>query len=107
MSRDGRVRTPSVVFPLLLIGFGVLMLLWRWLPDFDPWPVLGKYWPLLLICLGAGLVWDRAHRRRDPEGSTAFPVGSTVGTLLFLLIMALLLWRGGAYVRHCQRHGCC
>ena len=100
MSRDGRVRSTSVVFPLLLIGFGSLLLLWRWLPDFYPWPVLWKYWPLLLIFVGAGMFWDRAQRRSDPEGAPKIPVGSTIGTVLFLLVMTYLLWHGQAYARH-------
>jgi hypothetical protein len=100
MSRDGRVRSTSVVFPLLLIGIGLLFLLWRWLPYFDPWPVLWKYWPLLLILVGAGMFWDRAQRRNDPEGAPVIPVGSTIGTLLFLVIMAYLLWHGRAFYRH-------
>lgn len=100
MSRDGRVRSTSVVFPLLLIGFGVLLLLWRWLPFFDPWPVLWTYWPLVLILVGAGMFWDRAQRRSDPQGAPGFPMGSTLGTMLFLLIMAFLLWHGRAYARH-------
>jgi N-terminal domain of toast_rack, DUF2154 len=100
MSRDGRVRSSSVVFPLLLIGIGLLLLLWRWLPYFDPWPVLWKYWPLLLILVGAGMFWDRAQRRNDPEGAPVIPVGSTIGTLLFIVIMAYLLWHGRAFYRH-------
>jgi hypothetical protein len=100
MSRDGRVRSTSVVFPLLLIGIGLLFLLWRWLPYFDPWPVLWKYWPLLLILVGAGMFWDRAQRRNDPQGAPVIPVGSTIGTLLFLVIMAYLLWHGRAFYRH-------
>lgn len=100
MSRDNRVRSSSVVWPLLLIGFGVLMLLWRWLPDFDPWPVVRRYWPLLLILVGAGMFWDRAQRRSDPEGAPAFPVGSTIGTVAFLVIMAALLWHSHAAVQH-------
>ena len=104
MSRDGRVRSTSVVFPLLLIGFGSLLLLWRWLPDFYPWPVLWKYWPLLLSFVGAGMFWDRAQRRSDPEGAPKIPVGSTVGTVLFLLIMAYLLWHGRAFAHHDWRN---
>jgi N-terminal domain of toast_rack, DUF2154 len=100
MSRDGRVRSSSVVFPLLLIGIGLLLLLWRWLPYFDPWPVLWKYWPLLLILVGVGMFWDRAQRRNDPEGAPVIPVGSTIGTLLFIVIMAYLLWHGRAFYRH-------
>jgi hypothetical protein len=94
MSSNGRVRSTSVVFPLLLIGFGVLLLMWRWLPYFDPWPVLWRYWPLLLILVGAGMFWDRAQRRSDPAGAPAFPVGSTIGTVLFLIIMTILLMHG-------------
>jgi hypothetical protein len=100
MSQDGRVRSTSVVFPLLLIGFGALMLTWRWLPYFDPWPVLWKYWPLFLILVGAGMFWDRAQRRNDPAGAPAIPVGSTIGTLAFLLILVFLLWHGRGHMRH-------
>ena len=66
MPEDNRIARSSVVVPLLLIGVGVLFLLTRWYPDFDPWPVLWKYWPLLLIFIGAGMFWDIAQRRRDP-----------------------------------------
>ena len=100
MSQQGRIRSSSVVFPILLIGFGLLMLMWRWLPDFDPWPVLGKYWPLFLILVGAGMFWDRAQRQREPESARTFPVGSTVGTLLFLVVLVFLLWRDHAFERH-------
>jgi len=99
MSRDDRVRSSSVVFPLLLIGFGLLVLMRRWLPDFDPWPVLWKYWPLLLILIGAGMLWDRVQRQSDPERAPSFPVGSTIGTVLFLLVLAFLLWHGHAYAQ--------
>jgi len=92
MPRDGRVRSTSVVFPLLLIGFGALLLLRRWYPFLYPWPVLWKYWPLLLVLVGAGMLWDRVQRSNDPENAPAVPVGSTVGTLLFLAVMGYLLW---------------
>src|SRR5215469_16302001 len=85
MSQQGRVRGSSVVFPLLVIAFGILMLLWRWLPDFNPWPVLGKYWPLFLILVGAGMFWDRSQRQREPDSAPAFPIGSTIATFVFLL----------------------
>jgi len=92
MSHEGRTRSGSVVFPLLLIAFGTLLLLWRWLPDFDPFPVLWKYWPLFLILVGGGMLWDRAQRHRDPQSAPSFPVGSTIGTVLFLVFLTLLLW---------------
>ena len=92
MSQQGRTRSGSVVFPLLLIALGTLFLLWRWLPDFDPFPVLWKYWPLFLILVGAGMFWDRMQRHRDPQTAPSFPVGSMIGTLLFLIVLTFLLW---------------
>ncbi len=91
MPVDNRVRRTSVVFPLLLIGIGLVFLLSRWLPDFYPWPVLWKYWPLLLILIGAGMFWDSVQRRDDPQDAPYFPIGSTIGTLLFLIVMTFLL----------------
>jgi hypothetical protein len=89
-----------VVFPLLLIGFGVLMLLPRWVPDIDPWPVLWRYWPLFLILVGAGMFWDHTQRQNDPERAPEFPVGSTIGTLAFLVILGFLIWHSRGAARH-------
>lgn len=92
MPADNRIRRTSLVVPLLLIGIGVLFLLSHWLPDFDPWPVLWRYWPLLLILLGIGMFWDYAQRQRHPQHSPAFPIGSTIGALAFLIILGFLIW---------------
>lgn len=92
-----RVHSGSVVFPLLLIGFGLLMLFWRWLPNFYPWGVLGKYWPLLFICIGAGMVWDRLRTPSDATTPRPFPLGSAIGTVVFLLLMAFLIFRDHSY----------
>ncbi len=92
-----QIGSGSVVFPLLLIGFGVLMLLWRWMPSFYPWGVLHHYWPLLLICIGAGMVWDRTRVPENPEEPRPFPIGSTLGTIVFLTVVALLMVRERAF----------
>ena len=97
MAENRGVRSSSVVFPILLIAIGALVLLRRVIPDFDPWPVLGHYWPLILIFVGAGMIWDRSHRPQDPSQRPAFPIGSTLGTLFFILLMVFLLWHGHAF----------
>jgi len=97
MGRDRGVRTGSVVFPMLLIAFGGLVLLSRELPNFDPWPVVGKYWPLILIFAGAGMFWDRSQRLRNPEAPSTFPVGTMLGTVVFLLVLLVLIWRGHTF----------
>ena len=100
MSKDRGVRSGSIVFPVLLIAFGGLILLSRELPNFDPWPVVGKYWPLILIFAGAGMFWDRSQRLRNPEAPSAFPVGTMLGTVLFLLVLFALIWRGHTFASH-------
>lgn len=100
MSQNRGVRSGSVVFPLLLIAIGVLVLLHRAMPDFDPWPVLERYWPLILIFVGAGMIWDRSRRPQNPAEPRPFPIGSTLGTLLFILVMMVLMWRAHAFARH-------
>jgi hypothetical protein len=97
MAENRGVRSGSIVFPMLLIAFGGLVLLSRELPNFDPWPVVGKYWPLILIFAGAGMFWDRSQRLRNPEAPSAFPVGATVGTVVFLLVLLVLIWRGHTF----------
>jgi N-terminal domain of toast_rack, DUF2154 len=100
MGRDRGVRSGSVVFPMLLIAFGGLVLLSRALPNFDPWPVVGKYWPLILIFAGAGMFWDRSQRLRNPEAASTFPIGTTLGTLVFLMVLLVLIWRGHTFAAH-------
>jgi hypothetical protein len=97
MGRDRGVRSGSIVFPMLLIAFGGLVLLSRALPNFDPWPVVGKYWPLILIFAGAGMFWDRSQRLRNPEAPSTFPVGTMLGTVVFLLVLLVLIWRGHTF----------
>jgi hypothetical protein len=105
MGRDRGVRSGSVVFPMLLIAFGGLVLLSRELPNFDPWPVVGKYWPLILIFVGAGMFWDRSQRLRNPEAPSTFPVGTMLGTVVFLLVLLVLIWRGHTFAaREWQSH---
>jgi hypothetical protein len=104
MPSDNRISRSSIVFPLLLIGIGGLFLVDRWMPDFDPWPVLWKYWPLLLILVGAGMFWDMAQRRNDPERAPLFPVGSTIGTVVFLLVLGFLIWHARNLAHHDWMH---
>src|SRR5579871_6652337 len=98
MAREGRIGGGSIVFPILLIAFGALFLMRRLLPDFDPWPVLWKYWPLFLILLGLGMLADRVNTQRHPDSPSAFPIGSALGALAFVLVLAFLL------SRHHTRH---
>lgn len=97
MPATSRVRGTSVVFPLLLIGGGILILMDRMIPGFSPGPVIHRYWPLLLVFIGIGMVWDRV-RPGSPD-APSFPIGTTLGTVLFLLLLFLMIWRGHTFAR--------
>lgn len=99
MAQEGAPRQRSLVFPIILITLGALFLYANWRPSFDPWPVLGTYWPLILIFLGLGKIWDTARRRKDPNAASSSSAGTTIGILAFILVLIALTWHGRAFSR--------
>jgi hypothetical protein len=102
MAQDGNPRRISLVGPLILITIGALFLLHNWLPDFEPWPILATYWPLILIFIGLGRVWDNMQRSRNPNAPPGSSMGATIGMLAFVFVLVALLWHGKSFSR---RHG--
>ena len=101
MAQDGNPRRVSLVLPIILITIGVLFLLHNWRPAFDPWSVLRDFWPLILVFVGLGMIWDNYQRRRHPNAPAGISVGSTIGILAFVFVLAVLLWHGrGLSRRH-------
>jgi uncharacterized protein DUF2154 len=91
-------RRNSLVVPILLIALGALCLYATWRPAFDPWPILTTYWPLILIFIGVGKMWDATRQRRNPGAArSAFSAGSTIGALAFILVLVALFWHGRAF----------
>ena len=102
MPQDGQSRRVSLVVPIILITVGALFLFHNYRPAFDPWPILATYWPLILIFIGLGKIWDSTYRSRNPNASPGVSIGATVGTLAFVIVLVLLLWHGHSFSR---RHG--
>ncbi len=102
MAQDGNPRRVSLVFPILLIVVGGLFLLHNWRPAFDPWPILATYWPLILIFVGIGKIWDTNYRSRNPSAPPGVSIGATLGAVAFVIVLAALLWHGRSFSR---RHG--
>jgi hypothetical protein len=102
MAQDGNPRRVSLVFPIVLITVGTLFLIHNWRPAFDPWPIFATYWPLILIFVGLGKVWDNAQRSRNPNAARGVSIGTTIGILAFVVVLAGLLWHGRSFSR---RHG--
>lgn len=53
-----RYRRSSLGFALLLIAIGALWLFANMHPGFDPWKLLFRYWPVILIAIGVGKLID-------------------------------------------------
>ncbi len=88
---DG-MRSRSVVFPIILILVGGVFLYRNWHPAFSPWPVFKTYWPLILIFVGLGKMWDATQSAKDSP-RPGVSIGSTVGVVLFVLVIVVLMWR--------------
>jgi hypothetical protein len=91
-------RRTSLVLPIVLITVGAMFLYANWRPAFDPWPILRTYWPLILIFIGLGKMWDSTRGTSRRGGS----LGSTFGALAFVLVLIVLFWHGRAFTR--DRH---
>jgi DUF4097 and DUF4098 domain-containing protein YvlB len=80
-------RVPSVIGPIILIGVGVvsLLLLTGHMNAEQFWSWYGRWWPLLLIAAGVGLLgeWALDMRRETPVRRG----GSFVGILILLAIL--------------------
>src|SRR5579864_8187621 len=58
MDQTGNVRHRSASGAAILIGVGVFFLILNLWPNLHPWAFLERYWPVLLIVLGLGKLWD-------------------------------------------------
>jgi len=96
MPDNGGLRSWSLVFPILLIAIGGIFLYRTWQPAFQPWPVLRTYWPLILIFVGLGKMWDASQDAKESR-KAGVSIGSTIGVLLFVVVIVVLLWRGHGF----------
>ena len=102
MADGGSSRRTSLVMPIVLVTVGAMFLYANWRPAFDPWPILRTYWPLILVFVGLGKMWDATRRQQNPDGSprTGASLGPTFGALAFVLVLVILFWHGRAFTRN-------
>ena len=100
MANGQSPRRTSLVLPVVLIALGAMFLYANWRPAFDPWPILRTYWPLILVFVGLGKMWDATRARQSPDGSArsgSVSLGATLGALAFVLVLVVLFWHGRAF----------
>jgi N-terminal domain of toast_rack, DUF2154/Domain of unknown function (DUF5668) len=99
-------RRPPLIFPIILIVVGAIFLYANYRPAFDPWLILRTYWPLILIFIGLGKIWDSTQRQRlqqannpNAPATPVYSVGSTIVILGVVLVLLALFWHGRAFSR--------
>lgn len=98
----GPPRHRSFVGPILLIALGVFFLLINLYPEFDPWPWLFRYWPVILIVIGLGKIWDSYYAHEHPDRAAApWITGTGIAWIVLILLFMLVFWHG----RHWHRWG--
>jgi cell wall-active antibiotic response 4TMS protein YvqF/uncharacterized protein DUF2154 len=103
MSDTVNRERPPLVFPIVLIVVGVLFLVAKYSPGFDPWYVLKTYWPLILIFLGLAKIFDSARASRSGNSNSgAWSAVATIGSVAFIAVLVVLLFhtRGFSHNRH-------
>jgi N-terminal domain of toast_rack, DUF2154/Domain of unknown function (DUF5668) len=88
------------VWAIILIFVGLMFLAFNFVPNFDPWPALARYWPLILIFLGLGKIWDYYEARRHPDEPRPAVSGTTVAWLLLFVLLAAGSWHGRTRYGH-------
>lgn len=104
MPDDPNVRSRSLVFPIILVLVGSIFLYRTFEPGFQPWPVIWKFWPLILILVGLGKMWDATQGARG-AGKSGVYIGSTIGVLIFVVILVVLFWRNPSFASRSGHHG--
>ncbi len=97
MAQGDSLRRTSLVFPIVLIALGGMFLYANWRPAFDPWPILRTYWPLILIFVGLGKMWDATQRRQNPDGTrSGVSLGAGTAAIRAICNTSPALWTGRA-----------
>ena len=97
MDPNVRPRRGSFGFGIVLIVIGVLALVAQLRPRFDPWPLLWKYWPLLLILLGVAKLWEHMSNRNNPQrGSSGWISGGAITVVAIVVLVGLSEHHSGA-----------
>ncbi len=84
-------RRGSVFGALLLIGIGFLFLYANVNPEFNPWTLLARYWPVLIIFWGLSRLADYFILRGTDQAAavTRIGAGDIIG-LIFILIFGTI-----------------
>ena len=88
---------PSITGALVVITVGVLLLITNLYPELNAWSIALRWWPVAIILVGIGKVWE-AFQRRDAPGQPGSGENFSAMPWVVLLLVVLLcvgMWREG------------
>jgi len=93
----------SLTGALILIAIGGIFLYANLRPEWNPWPIISRYWPLLLILLGLGKLFDALGSNAAPSAPGAARAPRRGGETVAILLVVLLLIFAAAGSRRFSR----
>src|SRR5580658_1082880 len=95
MPHNGYKSRGSIGGALIVIPVGIFFLIINLHPDLDAWSIIRLYWPVLLIAIGLGYIWDALMDRRYSEPhAPRHHSGAPIAVLVILLLFGFALWHG-------------
>jgi len=95
MAQTNRAPRGSLGGAIIIIAVGVLFLISNLRPDFNPWPIIARYWPLILIFAGLGMIWDHYQRTRNPDhAGSRWISGAVIALLVLVVLFGVVSWHG-------------
>lgn len=62
-----RKKQESLFWGILLTVIGALFLLDNFNVDIDVWDIIGDFWPMILIAIGAKNIWYHIRNKQEQE----------------------------------------
>jgi hypothetical protein len=94
MATEQRPRRGHLGAAIVLIALGVVLLVMIRRPDFDPWRALHNFWPLILIFIGLGSLFDHMMNRNNPQRGGSGWISGTAIALVVLVCLFAFFARG-------------
>jgi hypothetical protein len=94
MSNGAPRSRGSLTGALLLIAIGGIFLYANLRPEWNPWPIIGRYWPVLLIVLGLGKLFDVLRSTSAPGAAPAPRRGGEAFAILLVVLLLILAVAG-------------
>jgi hypothetical protein len=90
-------RRGSITGALVLIAIGVVFLISNLHPEIDAWGIIFRYWPLILIFIGVGKIFDSLifrHSTSPYDANVSGISGAAVAVIALIAIFGIAVWRG-------------